>query len=208
MHARFTIATMVIAALSLAAPASAQDPAAAPPAEQSSPCIAIVLPSVQGTEGSASDVAAGARDLLASYLTGPTIRSVAVEARLASQALEEAKIKQCTHLLVTTLTFKRDKGSGVGRALGRAARDAAWYMPGSSTARSAAIVGTQAAASVAETTKSKDEITLQVKLTAIGTNRVLLDKTDKRKAGSDGEDLMTPLVERAAQAIYDAAMKK
>jgi hypothetical protein len=33
---------------------------------------------------------------------------------------------------------------------------------------------------------------------------VLIEKTDKRKAKSDGEDLLTPMVQQAAEAIAAA----
>src|SRR5437879_4470856 len=73
-------------------------------------CIAIVLPSVQGVQGSSTDVASAARDLLASYLTGPSLHAVALTARLPAQALEEAQQQQCSDVVLSTLTRKRNSG--------------------------------------------------------------------------------------------------
>jgi len=36
---------------------------------------------------------------------------------------------------------------------------------------------------------------------------VLLEKSEKRKAKADGEDLLTPLTQRAAEAIAAAVVK-
>src|SRR5262249_19623363 len=88
--------------LALALLAPAQDkPAPAPDA----PCVAIVLPSVEGVDDSTT-VATSVRTLFQSYLTGPSLRSVALDARLQSQANEEAIQKQCTKVLTVSLTRK------------------------------------------------------------------------------------------------------
>src|SRR5690242_12345057 len=50
-------------------------------------CVALPLPSVRGAEGSATDLATPLRDLVASYLSGPTLRTVTLDARLPAQAL-------------------------------------------------------------------------------------------------------------------------
>lgn len=78
----------------------------------------------------------------------------------------------------------RGSGSTAGRIVGNAARGAA----------------TQAASNYASTVRNKDEITLGFKLeTADG--KVLIEGRDKRASKADGEDLLSPLVERAAERI-------
>ena len=54
--------------------------------------------------------------------------------------------------------------------------------------------------------KTQDELTLTSRLES-GDGKVLLQQTDKRKATSDGEDLVTPVVQHAAEAIADAVAK-
>src|SRR5262245_14863742 len=93
--------------LQAAAPARAQD-AQAP----AGICVGIMSPSVQGVEGSATEVATAVRELLSSFLTGPSMRTIAIDARLPALATEEAKQKECDNLLIATLNRKRSGGGG------------------------------------------------------------------------------------------------
>jgi hypothetical protein len=167
-----------------------------------------VLPSVQGVEGSATAVATAVRDLFGSYLTGPALQPVALDARLASQALAEARQKQCGQVLIATVTRKHGgPGNSVfGQMMGEAIGTAAYQIPGAGSVAGAvvqgvAVAGAHAISVLAASTKAKDEIRLEYKLSsADGTTR-LGPTTDKAKASVDGEDLLTPLVERASEAI-------
>ncbi len=170
-----------------------------------SACIAIVVPSVQGFEGNASELGSSVRDLFASYLTGPSIQIVQLQARLASQAMEEAKQQNCDHVLTATLTRKRG-GGGFGRAMGQAAGAASWAIPGGSTTTSAIVRGAaygtaQAVASLASETRVKDEFQLEYRVSSPQGRATVGPKTEKRKAKVDGEDLLTPLVEKASESI-------
>ena len=177
-------------------------------------CIAIVLPSAKGAAGDATEFANSLRELFTSYLTGPSLRAIPIEARLASQAIEEARQKECGYVLLTAIERKRDDGSGLGRALGRAAGTAAWYgvpyggSAATAAARGAAIAGAQAISAMAETTKAKDEVTLEFRVGTFDTVLRTAPKTEKAKAKSDGEDLLTPLVEKAAEAIAATVLKR
>jgi hypothetical protein len=193
-----TLATL----LTLPATASAQD--------ASAPCLAVVLPSVQGVDGSATDVAGGLRDLLVSFLTGPALRIVTLEARLPAQAAIEARQKNCERMLLTTMVRKRDSGSALGGVLGQAAGTAAWHIPygGAATmARGAAIAGAQAASTLASETRRKDEVRLEYRVGAPDAVTTAKPVSSKAKARSDGEDLLTPLVERASSEIFAAVTK-
>src|SRR5262249_58127160 len=77
------------------------------------PCVAIVLPSVEGVDDSTT-VAMSVRSLFQSYLTGPSLRSIALDAKLLSQANQEAIQKQCTKVLTVSLTRKAG-GDGKGK---------------------------------------------------------------------------------------------
>jgi hypothetical protein len=182
---------------------------AAQASDAASGCIAVVLPAVQGVEGSAVDVGNAARDLFTSYLTGPALEVAALETRLASQAPAEARQKGCGHLLIASLTRKRSGGGGMfGRVMGQAGSTAAWQLPGggigAAVARGAAAAGALAVSELASTTKAKDELTLEYRVTAIDGRTVLKPKNEKLKASVDGEDLLTPLVQRASEAIVAA----
>src|ERR1700681_3130195 len=111
--------------------------------------------------GNAAHAATGVRDLIASYLTGPSVKLVSLEARLPSQAIEEAKQKGCEPLLFATLT-RKSGGSRLTKALGQAAGNSAWYLPGGGSVASAAGGGAAggglpAAASLAPSTKAQHE---------------------------------------------------
>ena len=199
--------------LCLTAPAAAltQDQSAAAAAPAADTCIAIALPSVQGAEGNATDTATAVRELFTSYLEGPAIKVVALDARLTLQATEEAKQKSCGHMLVASVVRKRG-GGGLGRALTRAGSTAAWYTPvggiGGSVARGAVIAGAQAASEIASDTRAKDELRLQYRLVATDGRVVVKQKEEKAKASADGEDLLTPLVQRVSETVATALIRK
>jgi hypothetical protein len=168
-------------------------------------CIAIALPVVEGMPGNAADVAAGVRDLLVSYLSGPSLKVVALEARLPSQAVEEAKQKGCEPLLVSTLSRKTG-GGRLAKAFGQAASASSFYLPGggsvaSATARAATAGGLQVASSLAGSTKAKDEMRLEYRLESTAGRNEFGPKTENQTASADGEDLLTPVVMRAAENI-------
>jgi hypothetical protein len=173
-------------------------------------CVAIVLPGVQGVEGSATDAGTAVRDLFMSFLTGPSIKAVALDARLQSQAVEEARQKQCEQVLIATLTRTRSGGSSrLGQVLGQTAGTAAWQIPyaggtGGAVARSAAIASAQAVSTLAGSTRAKDEMRLEYRVMAPGNVTRVGPGTEKAKAKVDGEDLLTPLVQRAAETIAAA----
>ena len=195
------MAVVVALAGSTSARASAQSLAATE--SGAAACVALVLPSLQGTD--TAPAAASLRELIASFLTGPSFRTILLEARLISQAFEEAHQQSCGHVLTTTFVRKRGGGSGLGRVLGDAATGASWHVPyGSSTAgwvtRSAAVAGAHAAASIASNTRAKDEMRLEFRLSS-NDGTVVRDGQQGRKAKADGEDLITPLVEHLAETI-------
>ena len=199
---RLALAAASVTLLTVAPQTRAQDP--------SVPCVAIVLPSVQGVDGNSTDVAAGLRDLFVSYLNGPALRTVTLEARLPAQAAIEARQKGCERMLLTTMVRKRDTGSGLGSALGQAAGTAAWHLPygaGGTVARGAAIAGAQVAQGLATDTRRKDEVRLEYRVGTPDTVATTKPVSSKAKARADGEDLLTPLVERAAAEIFGVVTK-
>jgi hypothetical protein len=178
---------------------SAKDPASG------AGCIAIVMPAVQGMPGNTADAAGGIRDVIANYLTGPTVKVVALEARLPSQAPDEARLKRCEPLLFATVT-RKSGGGRFAKALGQAAGTSSWYLPGgstvaSATARAASVAGLQTASALASSTKAKDEVRLEYRLQSADGQIQFGPKTERQTATVDGEDLLTPVVMRAAEAI-------
>ena len=73
-------------------------------------------------------------------------------------------------------------------------------------ASAAAGAAANAASDYAAGSRVKDELTLKYRLESAG-GKVLVEKSDKRKAESDGEDLLTPMVRPAAEAVAQAVTK-
>jgi hypothetical protein len=175
--------------------------------------ICLAPASVEASSGSATAASDAARETFTSYLTGPSLRPEPLKARLASQAKEEAKQAGCPYLLLTTIKHehKRSGGGLLGRMAAGAAQQGAWEAGVTSGSAAGRIAGQaaygaagQAAYNYAYTVRNKDELTLGYRLeTADG--KALVEKRDKRKAKQDGEDLLSPMVEKAAEEIVAAA---
>jgi hypothetical protein len=123
-------------------------------------------------------------------------------------ALEEAKQKSCGRVLTIALEKKRggNKMATIGKVAGQAASGAASGMGygatvGAAAARGAANATTQVVNEAARSTHAKDEVNITYKITSAAGKAEFGPKNDKQKANVDGEDLLTPLVQRAAEAI-------
>ena len=200
-------------------PVAAGPPAAGPLVAPSAPKrsgavrIGIVMPKAQVTSGDARAAAEAVRNTFASYLHGPSIEVVALTALLPLQAAEEARQSQCDYVLYASLTQKKGGGGGMfGRALGNIAGAAVGHIPvntaGEAAARSTAAAGVYTTASIAGSVKAKDELTLEYRLEATDGARPGTASTVKAKVRSDGEDVLTPLIEKAATAVVSVVMKK
>ena len=163
--------------------------------------------------GSAETAVTAVRETFTSFLTGPSLGVRPLEARLASQAREEAKLASCRYVLLTTMKHQRKKDNGLWRrATSGAVEAGAWQVVGSARSAEARIAAGAAASAVAATRDlsssfvRKDEVELTYRLESAD-GAVLLEKTEKRTAKSDGEDVLTPLVERASEAIATIVVK-
>jgi hypothetical protein len=191
-------------AVLIAWPAAQDAPAVSQPPSR---CIGVIVPAVKGGDGDATQAAAAAQALLVDYLGGPSLKVVPLEARLAAHGLEEARMKECGRVLIVTLTRKSSSGGGsrLGRIVGQAGSTAAWHLPGvgagAAAARSAAAASSRAVEELASGTRAKDEMRVEWKLVAADSGRQAGSGSDKAKAESDGEDLLTPLVHKMAEAI-------
>jgi len=171
---------------------------------QSPACIALTLPSVQGAEDPAN-FGTGVRDLFVSYLTGPSIKAITLEARLPSQAALEARQKECGQVLLTSVTRKHSESKAAG-ILGQAAGSAVMRTPlgGGVTgalASGATSAGGEAIYRFSSQVRAKDEIELSYRFGTPDAVEAAKPVTAKAKAKTDGEDVLTPLVEKAASAI-------
>src|SRR5687768_16271427 len=176
--------------------------------------IGIMLPKVQLTSGDTTQAAETLRKSFAGYLNGPAIEVVTLSAQLPAQAVEEARQSQCDYILSASMNVKKGGGGSMfGKAIGNIAGSAAGHIPGGGSAttgaaRSAAITGVYTTAAIASSIKAKDELSLEYKLDSVETSKTVLSNTAKAKAKSDGEDILTPSVETAAQTIVATVTKK
>lgn len=178
--------------------------------------ICLAPTSIESTVGTVADALSAVRETFTAYLTGPSIRVTPLDARLEVQAREEAKAAGCPYLLLTTLKHTRKSGGSglLGRMAGSAVQQGVWSLNGSvggtvGRLATGVIAGAAQAAAYnyANSVKTKDELTLTYRLeSADGT--VLMEKSDKRKADSDGQDLLTPLVAKASEAIATAVTRR
>jgi hypothetical protein len=177
--------------------------------------IGMIMPKVQMTAGDTARAAEALRTSFANYLNSPTIEVVALESRLPSLAMNEARQNQCDYVLFVSMVQKKGGGGGgmFGRALGGFAGAAAGHIPGggnagTGAARSVAITGVYTSAHIAASIKAKDEVGLEHKLEPTDGARQGVSATNKAKANRDGEDVVTPLIEKAAENVVAAVMKK
>jgi len=185
--------------LSAVLPAAGQAPA------PGKACVALLLPSVEGVDD-ATAVATSVRSIFESYLTGPSLQSVLLDAKLASQANQEATQKQCTRILTVSVSRKAGStGPGKAGTIARAAGTTAAYIPipsvGGAVAAGAAHGGAVAVEDLAYRTHAKDEITMTYKVVTADGGTVMDAKSETRKAKSNGEDLLTPLIAKASEAV-------
>ncbi|MGC4028501.1 MAG: hypothetical protein QM696_06495 [Steroidobacteraceae bacterium] len=180
--------------------------------------IGIVLPEAQlGQGNSGQDVAEPVRQLLMSYLAGPRLELIPLQARIAAQVEAEAQQQNCAYLLYTRVAQKK-AGKGFGSAL-KMLGPAASMLPGlggmagmggmmagmaGQVAATAAMQSAQQDAMArltqaqSGTVKARDEISLAYRVIAAGTTKPVLDETLKAKAEQDGENLLRPLAEQVA----------
>jgi hypothetical protein len=176
--------------------------------------IGVVMPTAQVSTGNAAEAAEVVRNGFANYLKGPTIEVFPLAARLPSQANEEARKNQCDYVLYSSLTQKKGGGGGMfGRAFGNVAGSAAGRIPGSNSAgtaaaRSATSAGVYTTAAMLGSIKARDEVSLEYKLESMDVSMAGVTNTVKAKANADGEDIVTPLIEKASQAVVAAVPRK
>jgi hypothetical protein len=160
---------------------------------------------------SAADLAAAVRNTLAEYLKSPSVELVQLEAKLPSQVDAEARRKECDFVVYANVSHKKG-GGGFGGMFGKVVAPAVGQVSightGSTAGNVAGQVATTAvvsAGAMSANVKKKDELPLDVKVQAPGSATPAASREFKSKANTSGEDIITPVVEQAAQMILDSA---
>jgi hypothetical protein len=173
--------------------------------------LTSVKVSAVGEHLTAADLAAAIQNTLGEYLKGTNIEVVQLESKLSSAVESEARQKECDYILYANVSHKKG-GGGFGMLSSMVAQGVSSVGYGTGS-RVGSVVGQVAAQSIitastmSANVKSKDEITLEVKMNAPGGSAAVLTKQAKAKAKSDGEDIITPVVEQIAQAIFNTVAK-
>jgi hypothetical protein len=159
----------------------------------------------------ATELAGAIQNTLGEYLKGTKIELVQLESQVGTAIEAEAAQKECDYVLNAQVSHKKGGGgfgmfSKIAPAIGNIVPVAGM---GSKTAQIAGQVANATiytAASASGNVKSKDELTLEIKLNSTA-GAPALAKQYKTKAKSDGEDIISPLVEQAATAILETVGK-
>jgi len=144
------------------------------------------------------------------YLSGPKLDIVRISALLPLQATAEAKEKQCDYVLVTSLTQKKSTGGFGGLRALSAATPMAAMIPGAGMAAMAAsqslAIASSTAVMASSGVKAKSEVSFEYSLNSVDGTSVLRD-AQKAKAKTDGEDVVTPMIQKAATNIVSLLNK-
>lgn len=170
--------------------------------------IADVKTGAVGQGLNAGDLAAAVRSTFVQYLKVQNLEIVTLDAKLESAIDTEAKQKECDYVLYSNVSHKKGGGFGsmFGSTLGMAVGNVGIGHTGSTVGNVAGQIATQAivsAATVSSNVRSKDEITLDVRLNKIDGTQAFA-KVYKAKAKSNGDDIVSNAIEQAAQAIVSA----
>jgi hypothetical protein len=173
----------------------------------------------QGNNAQA-DYGAPIRNSIIMMMNGPAVEVAALDSRVPMQLQAEAQQKQCDFVLFSNVTVKHSQGGGFGKLL-KAAGPMANMIPMVGMTNMAGAIATQAAAQTAQQLamsqlsgfnkqiKSKDDVTVEYQLFGIGPDAATpkLQNTLTGKAKSDGEDVLTPIVQQVANTVLPEVVK-
>lgn len=162
------------------------------------------------------------RNSIVLLMNGPAVEIAALDSHLPIQTEAEAQQKQCDYILFSNVVVKHG-GGGFGKFM-KATGPMTSMIPmvgmaggmGGAMAGQVAGAAAQAAQQQAMSQlagfngqiKSKDDVTVEYHLFPTGQEKPRLENSLKGKAKSDGEDVLTPLIQQAANSILTEVTKK
>lgn len=187
--------------------------------------IGVAPPDAQVGQGNnaGADYSTPIRNAEIALMSGPAIEIAPLDSHIAMQLQAEAQQKQCDYILFSAVAVKHSSG-GFGKFAKMGGMAASMTPVGMMSKSMAGAAAASAAAQVAAQTaqqqamnqlanfngqiKSKDDVTVQYQLVATGLSSPVAQNSLKAKAKSDGEDVLTPLLQQAANDVLGAASKK
>jgi hypothetical protein len=191
--------------------------------------VGIAPPDAQLGQGSnaGADYSTPIRNAIVALMSGPAVEIAALDSHIAMQVQAEAQQKQCDYILYSSVAVKHSAGGGFGKFMKMAAPIANMtpmgmmaHGMGSAMAMSAASAAASAAAQQAQQqaisqlagfngqVRSKDDVTVQYQLVQTGQAAPVVQNALQGKAKSDGEDVLTPLLQDTANTVLTAVSKK
>jgi len=177
----------------------------------------------QGGSAAGADYSTPIRNAEIALMSGPAVEIAALDSHVPLQLQAEAQQKQCDYILFSSVAVKHVSSGGFGRFAkmgGMAASMTpmgamAHGMGGAVAAQTASMAASQIAQQQAMSQlanfngqiKSKDDVSVQYQVVATGQASPLLQETLKGKAKSDGEDVLTPLLQQAANNVLGRVSK-
>ena len=149
----------------------------------------------------AAELAAAVRNTLLQNLKSGNVEVVPIDATSGAAIQAEAQQKECDYVVYTNVSHKKGGGGGFGSVFGSTAAKIGSSVGYPTSTAAVVATNTIAAATVAEKIKNKDELTLDIRLERPGSTTPSFAQQYKGKAKSAGEDIITPLVQQASQAI-------
>jgi hypothetical protein len=163
------------------------------------------------------------RNSLVLIMGGPAVEITPLDSHLPIQVQAEAQQKQCDYILYSAVEVKHSSGGGLAGFMKKAAPITNMTPIGmmakagtmAATAQAAAQMATMSAQQQAVNQlaqfngqiKSKDDVSIVYQLFPTGQDKAKLENTLKGKAKNDGEDVLTPLMQQAANTILTEVTK-
>jgi len=194
--------------------------------------IGVAPAQAQMGQGNTSqqDFGTPVRNAMVLIMSGPAVEIAALDARIPVQMQAEAQQKECDYVLLSAVTVKHSAGGGLSKFM-KAGNMAANFTPIGMMAHTMTsmngVLAAQAATTAIQTAaastqqmamsqlsgfngqiKSKDEVAIEYQLVPTGQTQPKLDNTLNGKSKSDGEDVLTPLLQQAATTVLTQVTSK
>jgi hypothetical protein len=191
--------------------------------------IGVAPPDAQLGQGNnaGADYSTPIRNAEIALMSGPAIEIAPLDSRIPMQIQAEAQQKQCDYVMYSAVTVKHNSGGGFGKFMKMAGPVASMTpmgmatkgMGGAMAAQVAGQAASQAAMQAAQQQamsqlagfngqiKSKDDVTVQYQLVPTGQTAAVVANSLAAKAKSDGEDVLTPLLQQTATTVLTSVTK-
>ena len=192
--------------------------------------VGVAPPDAQLGQGNSTgaDYSTPIRNVEVALMSGPAVEIAALDSHVPLQLQAEAQQKQCDYILYSGVIVKHSSGGNLGKFMkigstaanftpaGMMAHGVGTAMAAQAAAQAAGAAASQMAQQQAISQlagfngqiKSKDDVTVEYQLVATGQNAPVVQNTLQGKAKSDGEDVLTPLLQQTANAVLTQVSQK